>query len=227
MKNKRLLHPKEAAEELGVSIRTLIRWDEAGKLRTVRTVGNQRRIPIEEISRLRRLDKGLAGAERCVLYARVSSVRQEQDGNLSRQTERLKEAASERGYQVVQVITEQASSLNERRKGMKRLLALVGQRAVEVVLIEYPDRLVRFGFGYLEEAFRWQGVRLEVLDPPKQLEPTEELVQDLLTLVTVFAGRLYGHRAQGVRKRVETVLKECEQEEETNGAGQPHHQVAP
>jgi len=227
MKNKRLLHPKEAAEELGVSIRTLIRWDEAGKLRTVRTVGNQRRIPIEEISRLRRLDKGLAGAERCVLYARVSSVRQEQDGNLSRQTERLKEAASERGYQVVQVITEQASSLNERRKGMKRLLALVGQRAVEVVLIEYPDRLVRFGFGYLEEAFRWQGVRLEVLDPPKQLEPTEELVQDLLTIVTVFAGRLYGHRAQGVRKRVETVLKECEQEEETNGAGQPHHQVAP
>ncbi len=227
MKNKRLLHPKEAAEELGVSIRTLIRWDEAGKLRTVRTVGNQRRIPIEEISRLRRLDKGLAGAERCVLYARVSSVRQEQDGNLSRQTERLKEAASERDYQVVQVITEQASSLNERRNGMKRLLALVGQRAVEVVLIEYPDRLVRFGFGYLEEAFRWQGVRLEVLDPPKQLEPTEELVQDLLTLVTVFAGRLYGHRAQGVRKRVETVLKECEQEEETNGAGQPHHQVAP
>jgi len=227
MKNKRLLHPKEAAEELGVSIRTLIRWDEAGKLRTVRTVGNQRRIPIEEISRLRRLDKGLAGAERCVLYARVSSVRQEQDGNLSRQTERLKEAASERGYQVVQVITEQASSLNERRKGMERLLALIGQRAVEVVLIEYPDRLVRFGFGYLEEAFRWQGVRLEVLDPPKQLEPTEELVQDLLTIVTVFAGRLYGHRAQGVRKRVETVLKECEQEEETNGAGQPHHQVAP
>jgi putative resolvase len=227
MKNKRLLHPKEAAEELGVSIRTLIRWDEAGKLRTVRTVGNQRRFPIEEISRLRRLGKGLAGAERCVLYARVSSVRQEQDGNLSRQTERLKEAASERGYQLVQVITEQASSLNERRKGMKRLLALVGQRAVEVVLIEYPDRLVRFGFGYLEEAFRWQGVRLEVLDSPKQLEPTEELVQDLLTIVTVVAGRLYGHRAQGVRKRVETVLKECEQEEATNGAGQPHHQVAP
>ena len=227
MKNKRLLHPKEAAEELGVSIRTLIRWDEAGKLRTVRTVGNQRRFPIEEISRLRRLGKGLAGAERCVLYARVSSVRQEQEGNLSWQTERLKEAASERDYQVVQVITEQASSLNERRNGMKRLLALVGQRAVEVVLIEYPDRLVRFGFGYLEEAFRWQGVRLEVLDPPKQLEPTEELVQDLLTIVTVVAGRLYSHRAQGVRKRVETVLKECEQEEATNGAGQPHHQVAP
>ena len=224
MKNKRLLTPSEAAYELGVSTKTIHRWDEAGKLRTVRTVGNQRRIPIEEIWRLRSLGKR---AERCVLYARVSSVRQEQDGNLSRQTERLKEAANERGYQVVQMITEQASSLNERRKGMKKLLALVGQQAVDVVLIEDPDRLVRFGFGYLEQAFAWKDVRLEVLDPPKHQEPTEELIQDLLTIVTVFAGRLYGHRAKGVRKRVETMLKECEQEEQINGTGQQNDQTPP
>src|SRR6266567_1673564 len=149
MKNKRLLTPSQAVAELGISIRTLYRWEEADKLHTVRTVGNQRRIPIEEISRLRRQGEGKQRAERCVLYARVSSVRQEQDGNLARQTERLKEAASQRGYGVVQVITEQASSLNERRKGMKRLLALVEQQAVDVVLIESPDRLVRFGFPYL------------------------------------------------------------------------------
>jgi excisionase family DNA binding protein len=224
MKNKRLLHPKEAADELGVSTKTIHRWDEAGKLRTVRTVGNQRRIPIEEIWRLRRQGKR---SERCALYARVSSVRQEQDGNLARQIARLREAATSRGYEVVQTITEQASSLNERRKGMQKLLSLIGEQAVDVVLIEYPDRLVRFGFGYLEQAFAWKDVRLEVLDPPKQQEPTEELIQDMLTIVTVFAGRLYGHRAKGVRKRVETVLKECEQEEQANGTGQSYHQAAP
>jgi putative resolvase len=201
MKNKRLLHPKEAAYELGVSTKTIHRWDQAGKLRTVRTVGKQRRIPIEEIWRLRRQEKR---AERCVLYARVSSVRQAQDGNLARQTERLKEAATQRGYEVVAVLTEQASSLNERRKGMKKLLSLIG-----------------------EQAFGWKDVRLEVLDPPKQQEPTEELMQDLVTIVTVFAGRLYGHRATGVRKRVETMLKECEQEEQANGTGKPHHEAAP
>src|SRR5712692_5323804 len=228
MKNKRLLHPKEAAYELGVSTKTIHRWDQAGKLRTVRTVGNQRRIPIEEIVRLRRQEE--RAAERCVLYARVSSVRQEQDGNLVRQTTRLQEAAAERGYEVVQVITEQASSLNEKRKGMKKLLALIGEQAVDVVLIEYPDRLVRFSFGYLEQAFSWKDVRLEVLDPPKPQEPTEELIQDMLTIVSVFAGRLYGHRAKSLRKRVETALKECEQEdqtERTDGTGQPHYQAAP
>ena len=224
MKNKRLLHPKEAAYELGVSTKTIHRWDEAGKLRTVRTRGNQRRIPIEEIWRLRTPGKR---AERCVLYARVSSVRQEQDGNLARQTARLREAATSRGYEVVQTITEQASSLNERRKGMKKLLSLIGEQAVDVVLIEYPDRLVRFGFSYLEQAFGWKDVRLEVLDPPRPQEPTEELIQDMLTIVTVFAGRLYGHRAKGVRKRVETVLKECELEERAHGTGKPHHEAAP
>jgi putative resolvase len=95
-----------------------------------------------------------------------------------------------------------------------------------VILIEYPDRLVRFGFSYLEEAFSWQGVRLEVLDPPKQREPTAELVQDLLTIVTVCAGRLYGQRAKGVRKLVQTVLKACVTEQ-AHGTSQQNDQAAP
>src|SRR5690348_15325509 len=166
MQNKRLLSPKEAAAELGISVKTVHRWDAAGKLHTIRTAGNQRRIPIEELSRVRRLLRGEQRAERAALYARVSSVRQEQEGNLARQTTRLQEAARARGYEVIATISEQASSLNEKRKGIKELLQLVKERAIEVVLIEDPDRLVRFSFGYLEEAFSWQGVRLEVLDPP-------------------------------------------------------------
>jgi predicted site-specific integrase-resolvase len=76
--------------------------DELGKLRTVRTIGNQRRNPIEETWRLRSLGKR---AERYVFYARVSRVRQEQDGHLAQQTARLQEAATSRGYEMVQMIT--------------------------------------------------------------------------------------------------------------------------
>jgi len=226
MKNKRLLTPSEAAAELGISLRTLYRWEEADKVHTVRTVGNQRRIPIEEVSRLRRQGKGQPGAERCALYARVSSIRQAQDGTLARQMERLKQAADARGYEVVALLSEQASALNEQRKGMRKLLTLIKAQAVEVILIEDPDRLVRFGFSYLEEACSWQGVRLEVCEPPKHLEPTEELVQDLLTIVTVFADKLYGHQAKGVRKLVQTALKECETEQ-AHGTSQQNDQAAP
>lgn len=223
MKNKCPLSPKEAAAELGSSVKTVHRWDAAGKLHTVRTADNQRRIPIEELSRVRRFFREEQGAERAALYARVSSVRQEQDSNLARQTARLQEAARARGYEVVAIISEQTSSLNEKRKGMRKLLQIVKERAIEVMLIEYPDRLVRFSFGYLEETFSWQGVRLEVLDPPKHLEPTAELVQDHLMIVTVFAERLYGSRAKSVRARIKAALKEVK--EETDGADTADHEA--
>ena len=96
------------------------------------------------------------------------------------------------------------------------------------MLIEYPDRLVRFGFSYLDQAFQWQHVRLEVLDQPQIQEPTEELIRDMLTIVTVFAGRLYGQRAKGLRKRVQTALQACEQGTiDHDGTSQTDDQAAP
>jgi len=156
MKDKHLFHPKEAADALGVSVKTIQRWDQAGKLRAVRTAGHQRRIPLKEIERL--LRPAEPQAECCALYARVSRVRQGQDGNLARQTERLKEVASARSYKVVAVITEQASSLNEKWNGMNKLLALIEEPAVEVVLIEYPDRLMRFGLQLPRTSFELEGI---------------------------------------------------------------------
>lgn len=220
MKKKDFLSAGEAARALGVSVKTIQRWDKAGLLPVIRTAKNQRRIAVGEIERIRQTAGPL---RRCAIYARVSSVKQEQEGNLTRQAERLQAEAVSRGYQVVEVITEQASSLNEKRKGLKKLLSLIDQQAVDVVLIEYPDRLVRFGFRYLEETFQWKQVRIEVVEPPKAQAPTEELVQDLLTLVTVFSGRLYGSRAKRVRQCVVDCLKaegaqKTEKAEEPDGA---------
>jgi putative resolvase len=139
----------------------------------------------------------------------------------------LQHVAREHGYQVVALICEQASSLNEKRKGMKRLLTLIDQQAMDVVLIAYPDRLVRFGFGYLEEAFRWKQVRLQVVEPPKTQTPTEEVVADLLSMVTVFSGRLDGSRAKKIRSCVSHALKDCLKAaaEETDGTDCQHHQT--
>jgi len=218
MKKKAFLSAGEAARALGVSVKTIQRWDKAGLLPVIRTATNQRRIPASAIDSLLR-ERG--SALRCAIYARVSSAKQEQEGNLARQTDRLRTVAKERGYQVVAALAEQASSLNEKRGGMKKLLQLIEQQAIDVVLIEYPDRLVRFGFSYLEEMFGWKQVRLEVVEPPKAQTPTEELVQDLLTIVTVFSGRLYGSRA----KRVRQCVLECLKAEEADGTNGSHYQT--
>jgi len=224
MKKKEFLSAGEAARALGVSVKTIQRWDKAGLLPVTRTVTNQRRIPVDAVHHLL---KAQGKSLRCAIYARVSSAKQEQEGNLTRQVERLQQVARERGYQVVALIAEQASSLNEKRKGMKRLLTLIDQQAIDLVLIEYPDRLVRFGFGYLEEAFRWRQVRIDVVEPPKAQKPNEELVADLLSMVTVFSGRLYGSRANKMRSCVSHALKDClkAEAEETDGTDCENNQT--
>jgi len=224
MKKKEFLSAGEAARALGVSVKTIQRWDKAGLLPVTRTVTNQRRIPVDAVHHLL---KAQGKSLRCAIYARVSSAKQEQEGNLTHQVERLQQVARERGYQVVALIAEQASSLNEKRKGMKRLLTLIDQQAIDLVLIEYPDRLVRFGFGYLEEAFRWRQVRIDVVEPPKAQKPNEELVADLLSMVTVFSGRLYGSRANKMRSCVSHALKDClkAEAEETDGTDCENNQT--
>lgn len=138
----------------------------------------------------------------------------------------MRQVAEQRGYHLVALITEQASGLNEKRKGLKKLFQLVEQQVIDVVLLEYPDRLVRFGFGYLEEVFGWKQVRLEVVEPPKTQTPTEELVQDLLTIVTVFSGRLYGSRARRVRQCIHACLS-AEGAEEADGANRQNDETPP
>ena len=123
------------------------------------------------------------------------------------------------------LIAEQASGLNEKREGMKRLLHLIDQQEIDVVLIEYPDRLMRFGFGYLEETFRWKQVRLEVVELPKVQTPTEELVADLLSVVTVFSGRLYGSRAKQIRSCVSNALKNCLKAEAADGTNRQNNET--
>ena len=222
MKKKEFLSAGEAARALGVSVKTIQRWDKAGLLPVIRTATNQRRIPVDAVERIRKTSGPML---RCAIYARVSSAKQEHQGNLTRQVERLQQVASERGYQVAAKIAEQASGLNEHRRGLKKLFQLIDQQEIDVVLIEYPDRLVRFGFGYLEEAFRWKQVRLEVVEPPKAQTPGEELVADLLSIVTVFSGRLYGSRAKKVRSCVSKALKECLKAEEADGTDGQNHET--
>jgi len=74
---------KEASELLGVTVRTLQRWDEEGKIHCVRTVGDKRRVPESEIKRV----LGLHEERKIVGYARVSSNTQRDD--LERQIEAI------------------------------------------------------------------------------------------------------------------------------------------
>jgi excisionase family DNA binding protein len=210
---ERLLRPKEVCQRLGISYPTLARWVREGKIRAVRTAGGKYRIPESEV---RRIAEGLPVSKevRAVIYARVSSP--EQKGDLEGQVQHLKQYCSSKGYKVVDVLSDIASGLRADRKGLLRLLDYVVNRQVDVVVVAYRDRLTRFGLEYLEYFFRQYGVRVEAALGEEPKEAHQELIEDLVEVVSSLAGRLYGLRSRRKRMLVEgfkKLLKEVEEHE--------------
>jgi len=189
---------------LGVHPNTLRKWDKQGKIRVVRTVGGRRRIPESEVERLIGFVKPDA-SKKAVIYVRVSSYDQKQKGDLERQRQSLLDYAKSRGYEVVAVLEDVASGLNEYRKSLSRLFGLVEERRVGVVVVAFKDRLTRFGFSYLERYFSSHGVRIEVVNGEEPKDAYQELVEDLIALISSFAEKLYGLRSHKYEKVVEGV----------------------
>ncbi len=124
---------------------------------------------------------------------------------MERQEEYLKNYCSSKGYQVTKILTDISSGLNENRSGLKQLFKLVEDGEITKVVITYKDRLTRFGFKYLEKYFNSHGVEIEVVFDDEDKTPEKELVEDLLAIVTSFAGRLYGMRSRKKKRLVEAV----------------------
>ncbi|MEM2078904.1 MAG: IS607 family transposase [Thermosphaera sp.] len=200
--SEKLLRPREVCEKLGVSYSTLRRWIEAGYVKAVRTVGGKYRVPESEV---RRILESRTKETRAVVYARVSSHDQRED--LERQVRYLLEYCASKGYRVVEVLTDVASGLKTDRKGLRKLFELVTSRQVEVVVVTYRDRLTRFGFEYLEYFFNQHGARIEVVFGEEPKDAYQELVEDLIEIITSFAGKLYGMRSRRKKKLVEEFRK--------------------
>ncbi len=194
----RLYRTGRASQLLGISKPTLLRKIKAGEIKAYK-VGREYRIPESEIKRLlkgKTLDK-------VVIYARVSSRDQKED--LKRQVEYLKNYCSTKGYQVAKILTDISSGLNENRRGLKQLFKPVESGEVGKVVVTYRDRLTRFGFKYLEQYFNSHGVEIEVIFGDEDRTPEKELVEDLLAIVTSFAGKLYGMHSHKKKRLVEAV----------------------
>ncbi|WP_062662910.1 IS607 family transposase [Aeropyrum camini] len=210
--SERLLHPREASRRLGIHYVTLKRWIYSGKIRAVQTPTGRWMIPESEVERI--IGGKVEEREvRAVIYARVSSNDQRSD--LERQIQYLTQYCSAKGYKVVDILSDVASGLKTSRRGLLKLFKYVADRQVDVVVVTYKDRLTRFGFEYLEYFFKKCGVRIEVIYSEEPKDAYQELVEDLLAIVTSFAGKLYGMRSHRKRKLVQgfrELLEEVERD---------------
>jgi len=175
------------ARQQGISYITAWRWFWAGKLPVP-----ARQLPTGTILVEAPCPEGIT-----VLYARVSSADQRED--LERQVQRLQAFAQEQGWTEVKVVTEIGSGLNGKRK---RLLRVLQDPTVIRIVVEHRDRLARFGFDLLKAAMAASGRHVVVVE---EGEVTDDLVQDVLEILTSACGRLYGRRS--AKRRAQQALE--------------------
>ncbi|AGE53675.1 resolvase [Acanthocystis turfacea Chlorella virus GM0701.1] len=172
-------------ELLNVSDWTLRHWADTGKIKSIRTPGGQRRYDISTFRASKR-DHEVEDNRKIICYARVSSRGQKDD--LQRQIGFLERHCPE-GI----VITDIASGINWKRKGLASILELSVQGDIREVVVAARDRLCRFAFELLERMLALHDVRITVLDS-EGCSPEQELSDDLLGIVQIFCCRRNGKR---------------------------------
>ncbi|MGK7875988.1 MAG: recombinase family protein, partial [Xenococcaceae cyanobacterium] len=119
-----------------------------------------------------------------------------------------------KGYQIVKIVKEVGSGLNDNRR---QLESIFKRDDYNILLVEHKDRLARFGTHYLDVLLQRLGIRLEIVNLADNGK--EELMQDLVGIITSFAARLYGKR-RGKRKteKIISLLKKVENEVTTKSS---------
>ena len=182
--------PKEFGELIGKSVITLQKWDRKGILKAHRSPTNRRYYTHDQYLMYRGLvaqDQGLT-----IAYARASSVAQKPD--LAHQVKALEAYCHQHAIRVDEWVQDIGSGLNYKRKQFNQLMEMVELGQVRRIVIAHRDRLVRFGYGYFEAFCERHNTALVVIDG-ETLSPEQELVQDLVAILTVFSTRLPGLRS--------------------------------
>ena len=193
----------EFSKILGVSAQTLRNWDNNGKLHPHHTSSNgYRYYSHEQLNQVMNIKPNL---NRIVIgYCRVSSNKQKDD--LERQIEDMKLYLTSQG-KPFEIISDIGSGINYKKKGLKELIRRISQNKVEKVVVLYKDRLLRFGFELVEYIASLYNCDIEIIDNTEKPEQ-EELVEDLVEIITVFSCKLQGKRANKARKLVEELTDE-------------------
>ena len=179
---------KEFAELLNVSVLTLQRWDNTGKLKAHRTPTNRRYYTYEQYQKYMGITNS---SKKTVIYTRVSTSNQKDD--LKNQVEFLRQYANAKGIIVDTVIEDYGSGLNYNRKQWNKLIDECMTNEIGTIIITHKDRFIRFGFDWFEKFLNKFGVKFIIVNN-ESLSPQEELVQDIISILDVFSCRIYGLR---------------------------------
>ena len=202
-----MLRIGEFAKSLGVSIQTLRNWDKEGKLKPTYITENGYRYYSEDLlNKFRNIKNVNKIKKKNILYARVSTKNQKDD--LNRQIDNLKQYAYSKGYSF-EIITDIGSGINYKKEGLLKMINLVECGEVDRIIVLYKDRLIRFGYDLIEYICKLNDTKIEIVDN-STISKEQELTEDLIQIITVFANRLYGTRSKKTINLIKSVKENAD-----------------
>ena len=193
------------AKAIGKTTKTLRNWDKNGKLKPARVEDTgYRYYSQEQLNHFLGLKNMQSESKKIIGYCRVSSQKQKDD--LERQIENVKTYMYAKGYQF-EIITDIGSGINYNKKGLNQLIDMISNSEVDKIVVLYKDRLIRFGYELIENLCNKFGTVIEIIDNTEKTEE-QELVEDLVQILTVFSCRLQGKRANKAKKMIKELLED-------------------
>lgn len=194
----------KAANILGVSIPTLRNWDKAGKLTpSFITAGGTRMYDLATLNLIKG-KKSIVPDRYTLAYARVSTQSQKEE--LETQKELLTLYCSKQGYRY-KLLSDIGSGLNYTKAGLNELIELICSGQIERLVLVHKDRLLRFGSEIIFKLCNIHDVEVEIINMGEELNPNEELVKDVLEIITAFSTKLYGRISHKSLKIIDDLKK--------------------
>ena len=192
------------AKLIGKTEQTLRNWDKSGVLKPSHVAPSGFRYYSQEQLNHFLGIKNIKQERKIIGYCRVSSNKQKDD--LERQVQYVKEYMIAKGYQF-EIITDVGSGINYNKQGLNKLINMITNNEVEKIVILSKDRLVRFGYELIENLCLKYGTTIEIIDNTEKTEE-QELVEDLVQIITVFSCKLQGKRANKAKKMIQELVKD-------------------
>jgi len=194
-----------AAKHFGVSRETLRRWEKSGKILVERTPKGHRRFDLSQFSSIQ--SKKFDSKTYTLGYARVSSHDQKED--LVRQSQVIENFCAANGW-TYEIVQDLGSGLNFQKRGLKKLIQNICSKKIDRLVLTHKDRLLRFGSELIFSLCEEFGIEVVIMNQSEATRFEDDLVQDVLEIITVFSARLYGARSRKNQKLLQALKQAAE-----------------
>ena len=194
---------KEAEKILKVNRATIYRYVKTGKLRVTQISEHRYNYNDDDVFKL----AGLTKERKAVIYARVSTAKQQKD--LENQISTIRQYANSIGYKIDKVYSDIASGMSYDRDEFKSLLSDVLSFKIKTIVISNKDRFSRISFNMWKELFESYNCNIIVMndDIDSSESAEKEIFEDIISLIHCFAMKMYSKRRKNKLKMIKENLE--------------------